>query len=298
MSSVSLQSKLELSYGGIPVSIQQAYQLLLKEEHCSVDEYKVYAHMNRQGYRLLRHKPPDSEEETSRPGSSQQGPPPKRAKMMEDPEEASDLLSKPLFMPLAADPSDFDLIPHFAPGAEAILIRFPDPSLLPEAIRANREASYTIRRDSFASNSPDDPSELPTTFEEVDRSNDPLYQGETKPLLDGYCRGDIYAQLKRIFSSSVQESESSSDEEDDDDESLQISFDVYSPSRKFKKTQPGPPCYCLAVTNWASPFPSYASTERFKRRCGAQSVPLVAVVGQGGDVAFYQLKDIVSPFSD
>lgn len=86
-------------------------------------------------------------------------------------------------------------------------------------------------------------------------------------------------------------------DEDEDANELKICYDLYSPGRKFRKAQPGTPCYCLAVTNWETPFPCPNSIARFQRDCGEQSIPLVAIAGKSADVAFYQLKDIVSPFS-
>lgn len=76
---------------------------------------------------------------------------------------------------------------------------------------------------------------------------------------------------------------------------LQICYDVYSPGRHFRKSNPGEPCYILAITSWKSNFPSPLSLERFKRACGPETVPLIAVAGSGSDVSFYQLKGVVSP---
>ncbi len=91
--------------------------------------------------------------------------------------------------------------------------------------------------------------------------------------------------------------EHSADEKDEDDETLEYIYDVYSPGRKFRKSSPGKPCYCLAVTNWSTAFPGPASLERFKKQCVESVIPLIAVTGQSASVAFYQLKDTVSPFS-
>lgn len=80
-----------------------------------------------------------------------------------------------------------------------------------------------------------------------------------------------------------------------DNTELQISYDVYSPGRHFRKTNPGTPCYILAIANWNSPFPSVSSLARFKRECGPEISPLLAIAGPGSDVSFYQLKDMFSP---
>ncbi|KAK9508789.1 hypothetical protein O3M35_006262 [Rhynocoris fuscipes] len=47
---------LELLYGGVPVSVEHAYALLLGEFHfCSLQEYRVYSYLSRKGYKLIRH---------------------------------------------------------------------------------------------------------------------------------------------------------------------------------------------------------------------------------------------------
>ncbi|XP_022120238.2 uncharacterized protein LOC110996732 [Pieris rapae] len=46
---------LQLNYGGVKVSLQQAYSLLLCEE-LNLLKYKVYASLSRVGYKVLRHK--------------------------------------------------------------------------------------------------------------------------------------------------------------------------------------------------------------------------------------------------
>lgn len=80
-----------------------------------------------------------------------------------------------------------------------------------------------------------------------------------------------------------------------DDNDLQICYDVYSPGQRFRKSNPGPPCYVLAIAGWSSNVPSLSCLERFKRRCGLKTVPLVAVSGAGSGVSYYQLKGVVSP---
>ncbi|CAF4823841.1 unnamed protein product [Pieris macdunnoughi] len=46
---------LQLNYGGVKVSLQQAYSLLLRGE-LNILKYKVYASLSRVGYKVLRHK--------------------------------------------------------------------------------------------------------------------------------------------------------------------------------------------------------------------------------------------------
>lgn len=86
--------------------------------------------------------------------------------------------------------------------------------------------------------------------------------------------------------------------EDKNDSDLHFCYDVYSPGRHFRKSNPGAPCYILAIANWSSSVPSLSTFERFKRACGENSIPLIAVGGAGSDVCFYQLKGVVSPLSE
>nr|CAD7393698.1 unnamed protein product [Timema cristinae] len=51
-------SNLELMYGGVALSVQQAYNVVLgSKTGCTLDEYRTYAHLMRQGYRVMRHSP-------------------------------------------------------------------------------------------------------------------------------------------------------------------------------------------------------------------------------------------------
>ncbi|KAK3927821.1 tRNA-splicing endonuclease subunit Sen54 [Frankliniella fusca] len=48
-------NSLELTFGGVPVSIQQGYSLLLgSSTGCDLNEYRTYSYLLRQGYKLLR----------------------------------------------------------------------------------------------------------------------------------------------------------------------------------------------------------------------------------------------------
>lgn len=152
-----LQSKLELLYGGTPVSVQQAYQLLLTEELCSLPKYRVYSHLCRQGYRLIRRTTPISSN-IKRSAESVPNSSPKRIKIdtsavladglkETQPTEANNQL-KSRFQPPAADPSDYDCIPHLVPGAETLEIYFRDLQLLPENTQ-NRLNSYVINIKAF-----------------------------------------------------------------------------------------------------------------------------------------------------
>ncbi|KAG8235171.1 hypothetical protein J437_LFUL015477 [Ladona fulva] len=47
---------IEISYGGMPMSLQQAYSVLLgANSTCTLEEYRVYSHLTKYGYKLRRH---------------------------------------------------------------------------------------------------------------------------------------------------------------------------------------------------------------------------------------------------
>ncbi|XP_042881090.1 uncharacterized protein LOC122258885 isoform X2 [Penaeus japonicus] len=48
--------ELEVTYGGMPLSIQQAQTLMLQDAH-QMDKYIVYAHLTRNGCKVIRHQP-------------------------------------------------------------------------------------------------------------------------------------------------------------------------------------------------------------------------------------------------
>ncbi|KZC10248.1 PREDICTED: putative uncharacterized protein DDB_G0282133 [Dufourea novaeangliae] len=45
---------LELTWNDVPLSIQQAYELLIDNVECTIEEYRVYSHLVRYGYRIQR----------------------------------------------------------------------------------------------------------------------------------------------------------------------------------------------------------------------------------------------------
>ena len=53
LTSLILQGVLEISHSGLPLSIQEAYSLLMVEK---LDYYQVYSHLRRIGYVVLRHQ--------------------------------------------------------------------------------------------------------------------------------------------------------------------------------------------------------------------------------------------------
>ena len=199
---IFLQSRLELWFSGTPVSVQQAYQILLTNELCSIAKYRVYSHLCRQGYRLVRRK--SVQDMPKQTGDSIKASSPKRAKIesstsdleVEESQLASSKAAlchrtKSFRLPAALS-SDYDCIPHLVPGLNSIQVKFVDHLLLPETSR-NREAEYVIslknlsqpevrltENDVMEGVHPDND---PASSFSVD--NNPLYSGRTKPLRIG-----------------------------------------------------------------------------------------------------------------
>ena len=191
--SILLQSKLELWYSGTPVSVQQAYQILLSEESCSTLKYRVFSHLCRQGYRLIRRtKVPVLLKRCADAISTLS---PKRPKM-EPPTlvKVGDsvrtfITAKLLFQSPAAEPSDYDCIPNLVHGKESIQINFSDLQLLPESTR-NRKSTYVVSKKDFFKPETEshDIEESPTSTSFV--ANNPLCSGKTKPLMIGHLIGN------------------------------------------------------------------------------------------------------------
>lgn len=205
-----------MCYSGTPVSVQQAYQLLLTENSCSILKYRVYSHLCRQGYRLIRRVNPPPVISTKRSGESMENLNPKRLKVEDKqpnlivnsvtivdmettavnlPIETVNSPVKLRFLTPAAEPSDYDCIPHLlSPGTETIEIKFPDQHLLPENTR-NRESSYVLNKRDFYIFS--ELEEIPTNLNFA--SNNPLFSGKTKPLLLGNFIGNFISNILVLF---------------------------------------------------------------------------------------------------
>lgn len=56
-----LQNCLELTWNGVPFSIQQAYEILIDDSVCTFEEYRVYSQLTRFGYRIQRYVYEESE---------------------------------------------------------------------------------------------------------------------------------------------------------------------------------------------------------------------------------------------
>lgn len=161
-------------------------------------KYRVYSHLCRQGYRLLRRT--KALVSLKRCADSVKASSPKRLKTeLPTPVKVGDTCSKPvtaksLFQPPAAEPSDYDCIPHLIPGRESFQINFSDLQLLPENTR-NRLSSYVINKKDFFTSEIESNNELvtdPTSFIATNTTNNPLFSGKTKPLMIGHLIGNAF----------------------------------------------------------------------------------------------------------
>lgn len=203
------QSKLELYYDGTPISIQQAYQLLLKDKYCLTDNYIVYSHLNRLGYRLRR-QIPSTKSKMRRTDTVEDGSVTKKVKLDS---------STTFLLPATNSEEDPEYILNFGDNSaqKIVDIPFPPADLLPESIRDRKGSiSYLVvpRSSSFvvedvqhdlslADTSHSTPSistarnwaeykaaELAVGSKaQVDYSDNPLYQGQTKPLIPANFKG-------------------------------------------------------------------------------------------------------------
>lgn len=95
-----------------------------------------------------------------------------------------------------------------------------------------------------------------------------------------------------IVGSAVKDSKQVDDAEDD----FRICYSVYSPNRRFRKSDPGPPCYYLAILNKTALIPKLSSLTRMRRACSSTTKGLIAITGAGSDVSFFELKEAMTPF--
>ncbi|XP_046616468.1 uncharacterized protein LOC124303384 [Neodiprion virginianus] len=80
-------NRLELTWEGVALSVQQAYVVLLESNpsKCNIDEYRVYSHLVRQGYRLQRFRYEDDSVLSDMNNPSRRWAKLKRKKQIHDP---------------------------------------------------------------------------------------------------------------------------------------------------------------------------------------------------------------------
>lgn len=174
-------NKLEISYGGSPISVQQAFALLLKPKNCPPNQYHVYSHLSRLGYRVRRQEVEPSLTAKRRNESrsdSQLAPPVK--KVCENPQSH-------LHKVFVAEPNLLDSIPDFSKN-RVVQLFFDDLGLIPEPCR-NRAPLVTCKMEAFSAESKPVGEPSRSAVNMADDVN-PLFAGATKPLLSRGC-GDL-----------------------------------------------------------------------------------------------------------
>lgn len=217
--------RLDIWYSGGPISIQQAYSLLLQTDHCTSSQYLVFAHLSRYGYRIKRRTDTLAKKSLM---EIQIDPPPGK-KLRIDPVDAQSLLPNldislnqsehlVIFPPSSVEPWLLNLVPNF--GGQGPVNLECDPILVPESCRnfrthADFADKFKLLRQEAATARTGN--QYRTKFQQkasnwiefkkmpmqgVDRtsnSDNPLYRGSAKPLVmnENLKLGE---QLQFIFS--------------------------------------------------------------------------------------------------
>ena len=73
-----------------------------------------------------------------------------------------------------------------------------------------------------------------------------------------------------------------------------IAFDVYKPNSQYRKSDPGPPDFYVAISNFAQPSPPFVKIKELIQAC--DGIPLrMAAVADGGTVIMFGLTDYGVP---
>ena len=179
--------------------MQQAYSLLLKKEFCLLEEYQVYAHLSRLGYRVRR----SSHSEQN--WVEEEGPSPKKARVdspLEPPPSQEKYLkkleyAKPNFLPTAADEILLRSIPNLG-TSDLVQLTFPDSSLIPKSCHGRQciysfgpkiadpnlsETDSELLKSCDAGSKPRNWLDFNADFANISQTNNPLFQGNVKPLI-------------------------------------------------------------------------------------------------------------------
>lgn len=214
------QGTIELYFGGLPMSFQQAFMSMLSEEF-SPDHYLVYAYFLRLGFTVLQHSPRNIGQ-LSR----------KTVTFTEKSKEES------------VENSNGDISIGDKPVKSS-----------PVSHLWNSEDGVT-----------------------------PLVRPE-----DAVSTAAILSKLQVVKNQRMHTADTQSGQ----DSSLQIVFDVYQPGVNFKKSNPGPPDFCITVCRYSDMPPSLASMNSLSQEC--HPVPLKIALVDGGNILFYSILDVDSP---
>ncbi|XP_030840721.1 uncharacterized protein LOC100890147 isoform X1 [Strongylocentrotus purpuratus] len=122
-----------------------------------------------------------------------------------------------------------------------------------------------------------------------------LWSGAVKPLLkpsDAKSTGHVLNKLQVIQGANLT-CEHSGQRFSAPIVDSKIAFDVFLPDKKYKKTNPGQPNFCVVVCSEEDPVPELAAQLDLLMK--AAPVPLVWGVVDNADINFYTLNDIELP---
>ncbi|XP_028413147.1 tRNA-splicing endonuclease subunit Sen54-like [Dendronephthya gigantea] len=274
---------LELFHNDLPVSLQQAYDLLLSDEF-PLHEYVVYSYLRNLGYIVLRYKRGNLMEHTENKVDKEMG------KMTDT------LLDKSMEI-------DVDVKNT---SQEKVIYKREDPKEEFEDVkkeRVGRIIDEKIVEDKKAQ--PDfelgdlekkvEEKEVESEHEIVEKKNTPVSHywedKESRPLVhpsDATSLENILNKLQVIQGQTRQEASQHTTEC-----KFQITYDVFQPQKNFRKTNPGLPNYCICVCKFSEPPPTIGEMNFMASQ--AHPVPLKYAVIDGRDVSFYSILDVQLP---
>ncbi|XP_055955068.1 tRNA-splicing endonuclease subunit Sen54 [Patella vulgata] len=128
---------------------------------------------------------------------------------------------------------------------------------------------------------------------ETDSPADILWQGEVTPLIrpeDATSTANILSKLQviQVFEEEILKRENPTEF----DSSFKISFDVFLPDAKFRKTDPGKPNHRVCITRSTDDVPNLKDIHEGTLKDG---VPVHWAVLDNGDVAFYSFQQLNLP---
>jgi len=231
------QGSLELYYGGLPMSFQQAYMSMLSDDF-NPDQYLVYTYFLRLGFIVLPHS-------SSRQNSEEN--PTAESKTHQETGQKEEITTG------AATGDDYN--------DDDVNVSDNDDKI--PNISSPVAHLWTSKDDCRPLVRPEDATSTAAVLSK-------LQVIKNQRMTEGNCMEPSSAQ-----------------------QSLQIVLDVYQPGLNFKKSDPGPPDFCITVCRFCDPPPSLAALTVLRKECSP--VPLKIALVDGGSVSFYSVIDVDSP---
>ncbi|EDQ90845.1 uncharacterized protein MONBRDRAFT_23911 [Monosiga brevicollis MX1] len=258
----------EIYDGDYPLSLQEATALLLSSGALTYAEYLTYTHFRRNGYHVRRHQ-----------------------KYVPETTAAVDTEQ-----PVTNEAQ------HQLPGPAPTDIQPPSTSLARPALAMCKthltcfHATAALFR-SVASRFSSIVATVEQLLSPMGRWISPAYQ-EEQPLVANVDRNNPARVLEQVRivrhtrEASAQPSIPSRSEVSQNS-APKITFDVFRPSREFRKTDPGMPAAAVVVCSFKADVPHLAVIERLSLE--AHPVPLKFAYEDNGTIAFCGLLEILTP---